>query len=160
MTLVDPVPLIAALNERDIPYVIIGGFAVIANGYVRSTEDLDVLVPTAPETIEAVKAICRELGGTDREGEEIPTARFDGAQHVRAHTRHGILDVVPEGESPLSFDEIADGSFEIEIDGHTARVAGLAHLVALKRLGDRTRDRADLEALEEAHGELPELDDG
>ena len=157
MTLVDPVPLIAALNERGIPYVIIGGFAVIANGYVRSTEDLDVLVPTSPETAEAVEAICRELGATDRDGGEIPVARFDGDQHVRAHTRHGILDVVPEGESPLSYAEIAAGSFEIDVEGHKAPVAGLAHLVALKRLGGRTRDRADLEALEQAHGELPEL---
>ena len=109
MTLVDPVPLIAELNERGIPYVIIGGFAVIANGYVRSTEDLDVLVP--------------------------------------------------EGESALSYDEIAASAFEVEVEGHKAPVAGLAHLVALKRLGGRTRDQADLEALEEAHGELPTLGD-
>ena len=158
MTLVDPVPLIAALNERDVPYVIIGGFAVIANGYVRSTEDLDILVPTTPATTAAVEGICRELGATDRDGEAIPTARFDGVQHVRAHTRHGILDIVPEGESPLSFDEIAASAFEIELEGHRARVADLAHLVALKRLGGRTRDKADLEALEQAHGSLPELD--
>jgi predicted nucleotidyltransferase len=158
MTLVDPVPLIAALNEREIPYVIIGGFAVIANGYVRSTEDLDVLVPGSAETTAAVEAICRELGGTDRDGGELPAGRFTGDQHVRAHTRHGILDIVPEGESPLSFDEIAAGAFEIDVEGHRARVAGLAHLVALKRLGGRTRDQADLEALQEAHGELPDLE--
>jgi predicted nucleotidyltransferase len=157
LTLVDPVPLIAALNEREIPYVIIGGFAVIANGYVRSTEDLDVLVPSTPQTAEAVEAVCRELDGTDRDGHAIPSARFRGDQHIRAHTRHGILDVVPEGESPLSFDEIAVGAFEIEVDGHRAKVAGLPHLVALKRLGGRTRDQADLEALEEAHGTLPKL---
>jgi predicted nucleotidyltransferase len=158
VTLVDPVPLIAALNEREIPYVIIGGFAVIANGYVRSTEDLDVLVPSRPETAEAVERVCRELGGTDRDGAPIPAGRFGGDQHIRAYTRHGLLDIVPEGESPLSFDDIAAGAFEIEVDGHNAKVAGLAHLVALKRLGGRTRDQADLEALEEAHGSLPDLD--
>ena len=157
-TLVDPVPLIAALNERNIPYVIIGGFAVIANGYVRSTEDLDVLVPASAETAAAVEAICRELGGTDRDGAEIPRGRFSGDQHVRAHTRHGILDIVPEGESPLSYAEIAAGAFEIDVEGQKAPVAGLAHLVALKRLGGRTRDQADLEALEEAHGGLPALE--
>ena len=158
MTLVDPVPLIAALNDRGIPYVIIGGFAVIANGYVRSTEDLDVLVPANEQTAAAVEAICRDLDGTDRDGGEIPTGRFSGDQHVRAHTRHGILDFVPEGESPLSFDDILAGAFEIDVEGQKAPVAGLAHLVALKRLGGRTRDQADLEALEEAHGELPALD--
>jgi predicted nucleotidyltransferase len=157
MTLVDPVPLIAALNDRRIPYVIIGGFAVIANGYVRSTEDLDVMVPSRIETAEAIEAVCRELDGTDRDGRAIPSARFVGDQHVRAHTRYGILDIVPEGESPLAFGDVLDGSFEIEVDGHKAHVAGLPHLVALKRLGGRTRDRADLEALEEAHGDLPDL---
>jgi predicted nucleotidyltransferase len=157
MTLVDPVPLIAALNEREIPYVIIGGFAVIANGYVRSTEDLDVLVPANRDTADAVQRLCEDLGATDFDGAKIPAGRFDGERHVRAHTRHGILDVVPEGESPLTFAEIARGAFEVEFEGHRARIAGLAHLVALKRLAGRTRDRADLEALEQGHGELPEL---
>jgi predicted nucleotidyltransferase len=157
-TLVDPVPLIAALNERQIPYVIIGGFAVIANGYVRSTEDLDVLVPATRDTADAVRQLCADLGATDIHSEAIPTGRFDGENHIRAHTPHGILDFVPEGESPFTYEEIAHGSFEVEFEGNRARIAGLAHLVALKRLAGRTRDQADLEALEQGHGELPELD--
>jgi hypothetical protein len=32
-------------NEAGLPYVVIGGFAVIAHGYLRATKDSDLLVP-------------------------------------------------------------------------------------------------------------------
>jgi predicted nucleotidyltransferase len=36
---------LAALNAAGARYVVIGGFAVIANAHVRATEDVDLLVP-------------------------------------------------------------------------------------------------------------------
>lgn len=158
MTVVDPLPLLAALNKAEVPYVVIGGFAVIANGYVRATEDLDVLVPAQPSVAGRVRTALGLLGATERDGSEIAAVKFDGEHHIRAMTAHGILDVIPEGESPLTYAEIAAGAFEGRIEGHHALVAGLAHIVALKRLADRPRDRVDIESLETAHGRLPELD--
>lgn len=40
----DLVGVITAANEVGLPYVVIGGFAVIANQYVRGTEDVDLLI--------------------------------------------------------------------------------------------------------------------
>src|SRR2546423_1420059 len=40
----DLVTLCRALNEQQAKYVIIGGFAVIYHGYLRATEDIDVLL--------------------------------------------------------------------------------------------------------------------
>lgn len=37
----DAVELIAALRGAQIDYVVIGGFAVAAHGYVRATKNLD-----------------------------------------------------------------------------------------------------------------------
>ena len=40
--------ILAHLNAAGVDYVVIGGWAVIAHGYVRATRDIDVLVADAP----------------------------------------------------------------------------------------------------------------
>lgn len=155
--IVDPPPLLAALNEGDVPYVVVGGFAVVANGYVRATADLDVLVPASREVAERVRAVLERLQATEPDGSPIPEAKFDGEHHIRALTPHGLLDVIPEGEAPLTYRDLANAAFEGTVEGHHTRVAGLAHIVAMKRLANRPRDRDDLANLAIAHGELPDL---
>lgn len=157
MPIVDPPLLLAALNEGGVPFVVVGGFAVIANGYVRATEDLDVLVPASRDVAVRVRAVLERLEATQPDGSPIPPAKFDGEHHIRALTPHGLLDVIPEGEAPLTYCDLVEGAFEGTVEGHETRVAGLAHIVAMKRLANRLRDRDDLVNLEIAHGTLPEL---
>ena len=45
-TLEDLVKLCRALNEADAKYLVIGGFAIRAAGYIRNTMDVDLLVET------------------------------------------------------------------------------------------------------------------
>ncbi len=42
--------VVADANAVDLHYVVIGGFSVIANGFLRATKDSDLLVPDGPET--------------------------------------------------------------------------------------------------------------
>ena len=37
----DPIPLLRYLEEQELEYVVTGGFAVVAHGFVRVTRDLD-----------------------------------------------------------------------------------------------------------------------
>jgi hypothetical protein len=39
----DPFPLLRALYERGIEHIVIGGFAVVAHGYMRTSKDLEHL---------------------------------------------------------------------------------------------------------------------
>lgn len=55
----DLVGLCRALNQEGARYLLIGGFAVILHGFVRSTKDVDLLVDPSEENIRAVK---RALG--------------------------------------------------------------------------------------------------
>lgn len=41
----DDAAILAHLNAREAPYVVIGGWAVITHGNVRFTLDIDVLIP-------------------------------------------------------------------------------------------------------------------
>ncbi|MEW6307251.1 MAG: hypothetical protein AB1705_27675, partial [Verrucomicrobiota bacterium] len=48
-TVADVVKLCRALNEAGAKYIVVGGFAVRAAGYVRNTMDVDLLIETGPE---------------------------------------------------------------------------------------------------------------
>ena len=47
--------LLARFREEDVEYVLVGGQAVRLNGYLRATEDIDVLVRATRENGERVK---------------------------------------------------------------------------------------------------------
>ena len=57
----DVLDLCAALNREGARYVLIGGFAVILHGFVRSTKDVDLLVDPSEENIRAVKRAMSTL---------------------------------------------------------------------------------------------------
>jgi hypothetical protein len=59
-----PGPMIERLADARIDFVVIGGFAVIAHGYVRATKDLDI-VPAA--TTENHRRLARLLSEIDAE---------------------------------------------------------------------------------------------
>jgi hypothetical protein len=48
--------LLELLHQREIRYVVIGGVAVAAHGYVRGTADLDLVPDPDPENL---KRTCR-----------------------------------------------------------------------------------------------------
>lgn len=49
------------LNEEGVSYVVIGGFAVILQGIVRTTGDVDLLVDTSLENIRRLKKAMSKL---------------------------------------------------------------------------------------------------
>ncbi|HEY2737505.1 MAG TPA: hypothetical protein VGK45_03815, partial [Thermoanaerobaculia bacterium] len=49
------------MNREGARYVLIGGFAVILHGFVRSTKDVDLLVDPSEENIQAVKRAMATL---------------------------------------------------------------------------------------------------
>lgn len=69
----DLVALCSALNEQSARYVVIGGFAINHHGYIRATEDIDLLIDVDPENQSRIKKALeilpdkaiRELGDQD-----------------------------------------------------------------------------------------------
>ena len=67
-TLEDLVELCRNLNEQDVAYVVVGGFAVIRHGYIRATADIDLLVEDSVENIRKLRKALAYLpdGEADR----------------------------------------------------------------------------------------------
>ncbi|MCC7142925.1 MAG: hypothetical protein IT349_12560, partial [Candidatus Eisenbacteria bacterium] len=52
----------SALTAADIPYMIIGGQAVLVHGEPRLTKDIDVTVGVGPERLDDLLALVGKLG--------------------------------------------------------------------------------------------------
>lgn len=57
----DLVSLCRALNREGARYVVIGGMAIIQAGFVRATEDIDLLIDTSPENLQRVRTALLDL---------------------------------------------------------------------------------------------------
>jgi hypothetical protein len=148
--------VVADANAVGLSYVVIGGFSVIANGFLRATKDSDLLVPDGPE---ADEAITRFLERTEAvrlfDGRALSKGDVAAAHHLRVKSRHGIVDIMRGGLAPLDYETVAADALSAEVGGQPALVASLRSIVGFKRLAGRPQDKRDLEELESFHGELP-----
>lgn len=146
----------AAMAAAAAEFVLIGGFAVIANRYVRATEDIDFLVPDSDENDLRVLAALNALGGVRLQDDApLQPAQLLGRPHLRAKTEAGLIDIMRGGLPPLDYDTVRGRAIIADYGDVRLLVAGLSSIVAFKRLAGRPRDRNDLAGLEEIHGELP-----
>jgi hypothetical protein len=145
-----------AMVAEEARFVVIGGFAVIANRFVRATEDVDFLVPDSDENDVRVLAALLELGGVRfQDDAPLREEHLVGKTHLRAKTSAGLVDILRGGLPPLDFDTVERRAMKADYGGVEFCVAGLSSIVGFKRLADRARDRNDLIGLEEIHGSLP-----
>lgn len=137
--------LVADLKDHDIEYVVIGAAALLAHGYRRLTEDIDLVF-----TAEGLKKFHERLIGLGYE------PAFPGARKRLRSTRDGIrIDVIEAGEypgdgrpKPVKFPTPAEAA--VVIDG--VRFTTLEKLIELKLASgmtapDRLKDLADVQEL-------------
>lgn len=60
-TLADVVALCRRLNAEDARYMVVGGFAVIQHGYMRTTGDIDLLIEDSLENQRRVREALKSL---------------------------------------------------------------------------------------------------
>jgi hypothetical protein len=147
--------LLEALRQHDVRLGLIGGVAVGAHGFVRGTEDLDLVPDPDPENLERLTVALGDLEST------LPTVggrQFDPANdadvirrggNVTATTKFGALDVVQRAQGVPSYSQLADDAVESELLGIPVRVCSLARLREMKQAQSRTQDLLDLENLPE-----------
>lgn len=132
------------LYELQVPYAVAGGMALVAHGYMRTTEDIDLLV-----TPGGLETIHRELDGRGY----LPP--FEGSKNLR-NTRTGVrIEFILTGQypgdgkpKPVAFPDPA--TVASEIDG--VQYVNLTTLIELKLASGMTnpgrlRDLADVQEL-------------
>ncbi|MCU0235058.1 MAG: nucleotidyltransferase [Thermoanaerobaculales bacterium] len=136
--------LLRLFGQHDVEYVMVGGFAVNFYGYVRATQDIDLLVFPSPENARRVMAALSDFGFGSA-GISATLFEHEGsAIHLGAEPNRIDLLTSLRGVSSTA---VFEGAREVELEGVTIRIISLAHLVESKRTSDRARDLADAEEL-------------
>jgi hypothetical protein len=147
--------LLAALHEQGVNFVVIGGVAVGAHGFIRGTEDLDLVPEPDPRNLDrltralaALESTLPTVGGRpfDPTGDAGVVKR---GGNVTAMTKFGGLDVVQRAQGVPSYSQLAEDAVESELLGIPVRVCSLTRLREMKMAQGRTQDQLDLENLPE-----------
>ncbi len=137
----DLVSLCLALNREGARYVVIGGFAVILHGLVRTTKDIDLLVDPSPENVKKVKQALASL--PDNAGALVADDDVANYRVVRVADEF-VVDLMAEA-CGLSFKDVAVEGIEFHtVDGVAIPIASKETLIRTKatlRDSDRSDDR-------------------
>ncbi len=156
MALGDPFRLIEVLSKHGVRFVVIGGHAVIYHGFVRATEDTDVIVVRDAGGDGALLRALQEVNAQWIGDEIDPATGIEKtypvtAEFVRASrlmmliTDHGFLDIF---DDVPGYPEVAAAElFESAERSGDCRFVSLAWLRKLKQASGRPKDRTDLEHL-------------
>ncbi len=150
--------LLRRLSDAEIRFVLVGGLAVNAWGYLRTTQDIDVVPDPSAENLAKLDAVLRELdgkvevGGRLLAGSAISTSLRTGDRTLVA-TSLGSVDVLQGLPQIPSFAVLDEKATEVDMDGLVVRVCSLEHLIEMKSASERPRDLDDLEALRAANSE-------
>jgi predicted nucleotidyltransferase len=136
--------LLRLFDEHDVEYVLVGGFAVNYYGYVRTTQDIDLLVFPKPENARRIMAAMADFG-FGAAGISSTLFEHEGsAVHLGAEPNRIDLLTSLKGVSNA---DVFEGAQDVELEGTVVRIISLEHLVEAKRKSDRARDLADAEEL-------------
>jgi predicted nucleotidyltransferase len=145
--------LLERLREADIDFVLVGGLAVNAWGYLRATRDIDLVPDPSAENLARLDALLVDLGGKVEVGERLLDSTaiktfLRTGDRTLVLTDLGRIDVLQGLPQVPTFASLDERASEVDIDGLNVKVCSLDDLLAMKRASDRPRDRDDLEALE------------
>jgi hypothetical protein len=159
----DPLPLLRYLHEHGVEHIVIGGFAVAAHGFVRTTKDLDIVPNPAHENLERLATALADANATGAEVSDFDQAELpmsatrveDLAQggNFRLATDLGDLDImqwVSGIEADDLYAELDQAAVTGNVEDVPVRVCGLDHLRAMKRAAGRPQDVEDLRHLDGA----------
>ncbi len=143
----DLIELLAAFEKFKVRYLVIGGYAVGHHAEPRYTKDLDVWIGTDRKNSYALYRALAEYGAPLSGGPDM----FEDQNSIYwfgfAPNRVDIL-MAPEGAP--RFTDAWRRRVKVVVDGVHVTVVSLQDLIALKALANRTVDRRDIKALNQA----------
>jgi hypothetical protein len=147
-----------ALTDGGVDFVVIGGIAVMAHGFVRATADTDITANPELVNLERLAAVLRDLeavlpGADPIAGDPAGARSLSFGGNPRFETRLGRLHIVQSPSGAPSYNELADRAELVELDDLQLRICSYPDLVAMKEATARDQDRLDLIALREARDE-------
>lgn len=143
--------LLRRFQQENVQYVLVGGHAVRLNGFSRTTEDIDILLPSSLENGRRViraLAFLPSSADLDPEWFEVPA---DAPENIRV-ADDLLIDLLfaANGET---YESLQPYVRSLDIDGVRIRTLDIEGLLKTKT-DYRDKDRIDREALERLREQL------
>ncbi|MEQ8702981.1 MAG: hypothetical protein RIC19_03630 [Phaeodactylibacter sp.] len=139
---------IQALNQSQVDYILVGGYAVILHGYARTTGDMDIWVKAVGSNYQKLSRAFEVFGMSVF---DMTEARFlnTSENEVFSFGRPPVsIDIITKIKG-LEFDEALASAEWFDIEGDfRVRVLNLNSLIAAKKASGRNKDLDDIENLQ------------
>ena len=136
--------LLAKLARAEVKFIIVGGVAVALNGFVRTTEDVDILIEASADN---VGRLLDELGNFgEGYARELSPADFSDSEGAIRIIEDFPLDVFTILRAKR-YADLVGATKTTRIDDVDVRYLNAETLIALKSNSQRDQDRIDVSAL-------------
>ena len=153
----------SALNQANVQYLVVGGLAVVAHGYMRTTEDLDLVIGLEPDNIKRGLAALESIGY--QMGIPVTSQQFaDPLMREKWRKTKGmlVLKLWSEEHRRTPIDIFVYEPFDMRAELNRAvwvelseevrvPIVSLSALLAMKRTASRPQDLADIHELQQAN---------
>ena len=128
-TLEDFLRLCRHLNENKVKYIVIGGMAIIQHGFVRATEDIDLLIESGIENEEKIKKALSYL--PDNAVNDISPGDINKYSVVRVADEI-IIDLMKAACS-IDYEAASESIIEVDLEGVKIPFASMELLWKMKQ---------------------------
>jgi hypothetical protein len=145
----DVLTTVRLLNRRQVRYVVVGGYALAAHGYIRMTQDIDIAVaPDQENSHRWIDALGDLPDGVSRElADESDPFEGDHLHAIRINDEFTV-DILPS-VSGIPFATLESHIEWLQLGGEQVPVLDLEGLLLTKQ-GLRPKDQADAQVLRAA----------
>jgi hypothetical protein len=137
--------MLRALSEEKVRFLLVGAYALAAHGYPRATMDIDIWVMPSPSNSDAVLRALRRFGAPLHNLTKEDLQKDGIIFQIGVAPRR--IDIITTA-SGLQFEDTYGQSLSLNIEGIELHIPSIDDLIRNKRAVGRTRDLADVEALE------------
>ena len=136
--------LLVKLARARVDFLIAGGVAVCLNGFVRTTQDLDLLVDASPANLQRLLGCLAAFG--EGFASELTISDFPLEEGAVRVIEDFTLDLFTVMRS-RTFADFASTAHRIEIESVSIRFLSPQALIELKSASDREKDQLDVATL-------------
>jgi len=162
--------IVGSLNRAGVRYLVVGGLAVVAHGFVRFTADIDLVLDPEPAAMRRAIEALSGLGYRPRA--PVPFEDFADPEKRAAWARdkdlavfsvfssqHPATEIDLFLDAPFDFERAYSGADRFEVGtGVEATFVSRTDLIAMKRKAGRPQDLKDVAELESGSGSSAEND--
>ncbi|MCK6510403.1 nucleotidyltransferase [Myxococcota bacterium] len=137
--------ILRALYDENVSFLLVGAYAMAAHGYPRATMDIDIWVMPSPQNAEAVLCALRRFGAPLHDLTKEDLQKEGTIFQIGVAPRR--IDIITAA-SGLRFEAAHKRALSVEIEGIKVYIPSIDDLITNKKASGRTKDLADVEALE------------